>query len=260
MRQRRFASAALLALLAAAGAAQAAGNLLLIEAPPARDTLSLGASVWRLPQYPGARASDTWVLPALDYATASGLFVSTDYGVGWNFSPTKTVQAGVRLWPQFGRSSGDGPAGLQPVGLRIQAQGYANVLLADVVLLQSGLLYGAGRERNGVQLELGATSGVPLGPVQIGLGLSATWADANFRQSYFGVSGAEAQASGLRATTLGGGQLDTALTLSAEAKFDERWRLSGQLVLARLAGEVARSPLVQQRRQTSATLTLWRSF
>lgn len=260
MGDRTCMRAALGALLLATGAAQAAGNLLLIEAPPAQDTLAVGGSVWRLPQYPGARASDTLVLPALDYAAASGLFVSTDYGVGWNVSPTKALQAGVRLWPQFGRSQDDGPPGLASVGPRIQAQGYANLLLAEVVLLQSGLLYGAGRDRNGVQLELGATTGLPLGPLQIGLGLSATWADANFRQSYFGVSAGEAQASGLRVTTLGAGLLDTALTLSAEAKFDDRWRLSGQVVVARLSSEVARSPLAQQRRQTSATLTLWRSF
>jgi hypothetical protein len=38
------------------------------------------------------------------------------------------------------------------------------------------------------------------------------------------------------------------------------WRLSGQLVLARLGASAARSPVTQARRQDLATLTLWRAF
>lgn len=250
-------------MLAAAllpAAAGAAGNLLLIEAPPKQTTLALGASVWSLPQYPGARKSDTLVLPALDYQHANGFFASTDLGLGWNLSPTPAVQAGVRLWPQFGRSRKDGPVGLDPIGLRIQPQAYANLQLGEVLLLQSGLLYGAGRDRDGVQVELGATSGIPVGDSLIGIGLAASWANRAYQQSYYGVSAAESRASGLPAFSPKSGLLDTSLTVSAEVKFGPQWRLSGQLVLARLSTDTARSPVVQDRRQDLATLTLWRSF
>ncbi len=240
--------------------AGAAGNLLLIEAPPKQTTLALGASVWSLPQYPGARKSDTLVLPALDYQHANGFFASTDLGLGWNLSPTPAVQAGVRLWPQFGRSRKDSPAGLEPIGLRIQPQAYANLQVGQVLLLQSALLYGAGRDRDGVQVELGATSGIPVGDSLIGIGLAASWANRAYQQSYFGVSAAESRASGLPAFSPKAGLLDTSLTVSAEVKFGPQWRLSGQLVLARLSTDTARSPVVQDRRQDLATLTLWRSF
>jgi outer membrane scaffolding protein for murein synthesis (MipA/OmpV family) len=246
--------------LAAALPAQAAGNLLLIEAPPPKATLSLGASVWQLPQYPGAKKTDTLVLPALDWQLPNGMFVSTDTGVGWNLSSSKTVQAGVRLWPQFGRSRKDGPAGLDPIGLRIQAQGFANVQIGEVLLLQSGVLYGGGRDRDGVQVELGATSGIPIGDSLIGIGLATSWANKAYRDSYHGVTAAESRASGLAAYTPGSGMLDTSLTVSAELKFGPAWRLSGQVVLARLNTDLTRSPVVQQRRQDLATLTLWRSF
>lgn len=240
--------------------AQSAGNLLLIEAPPSRATLALGGSLWSLPQYPGAKKSDTLVLPAIDWQLPNGMFVSTDTGVGWNLSSSKTVQAGVRLWPQFGRSRKDGPAGLEPIGLRIQAQGFANLQVGEVLLLQSGVLYGAGRDRDGLQVELGATSGIPIGDSLIGIGLATSWANKAYRDSYYGVSAAESRASGLRAYQPGSGMLDTSLTVSAEMKFGADWRLSGQLVLARLNKSTAASPVVQQRRQDLGTLTLWRNF
>jgi outer membrane scaffolding protein for murein synthesis (MipA/OmpV family) len=241
-------------------AAQAAGNLLLMEAPPSQTAWSAGLSVWRLPQDPGARRHDTVVLPALDWQHPNGLFVSTDTGVGWNLSSVPTVQAGLRLWPQFGRSRKDAPPGIEPIGLRIQPEAFANVQLGSVLLLQGGLLVGAGRDRDGVQLELGATSGIPVGDDLIGIGLSATWANKAFRNDYFGVSEAEGRASGLPATAFDGGRLDASLTLSAEHRFGSHWRLSGQWVRARLSGSIARSPLVRSRRQDLGSLTLWRSF
>ena len=238
----------------------AAGNLLLIEAPPHQPTLALGASVWQMPSAPGAKKNDTLVLPALDWQLSNGLFVSTDTGVGWNLSPHKDVQAGLRLWPHFGRSRKDSPPGLDPIGLRIQPQVFANLQVGEVLLLQSGVLYGAGRDRDGLQVELGATSGIPIGDSLIGIGLAATWANKAYCNSYYGVSAADSRASGLPATQLDAGWLDTSVTVSAELKFNALWRLSGQLVLARLNKTVAASPLVQQRRQDLATLTLWRSF
>lgn len=248
------------ALLMVTVPARAAGNLMLIEAPPPKSTLAVGGSVWSLPAYPGAKKSDTLVLPALDWQLPNGLFVSTDTGVGWNLSSNKALQAGVRLWPHFGRSRKDSPAGLEPISLRIQPQAFANLLVGEVLLLQSGVLYGAGRDRDGLQVELGATSGIPIGDSLIGIGVATTWANKAYRNSYYGVSAAESRSSGLRAFALDSGWLDTSLTVSAEVKFNAQWRLSGQVVLARLNKSVAASPVAQQRSQDLATLTLWRNF
>ena len=106
------------------------------------------------------------------------------------------------------------------------SQAFANLQLGEVVLLQSGLLYGAGRDRDGLQLELGATSGIPLGGDDLlGVGLSASWANRNYRSSYFGVTAADQASSGLRAYALGAGLLDTNLTLSAEHKLGADWQI-----------------------------------
>ena len=92
------------------------GNLLLIDAPPAQDTLAVGASAWAVPRSPGSRQQATLMLPALDYERHDGWFVSTDLGVGQNLSGHRDVQAGWRLWPQFGRSTKDATPGLPAFG------------------------------------------------------------------------------------------------------------------------------------------------
>jgi outer membrane scaffolding protein for murein synthesis (MipA/OmpV family) len=260
-RRRRFRAPLTVALLG--GAAQAAlawGGLLLIESPPAATTLAVGPSVWSLPRSPGAGASQLSLLPGADLYTPGGFFASTDTGVGWNLSSRADVQAGLRLWPQFGRRQSDSPRGVDGIGHRVQAEAFANWAPLPVLLLQGGVLAGAGRHHDGVQTELGVTSGVPIGPDLLGIGLAATWANGAWRRSYFGVSAAESAASGLPAWQPGAGWQDASLTFSAEHKLGAKWRLGGQLIVARLLGAAARSPLTASPRQTAATLTLWREL
>lgn len=249
-----------LGLAAAALPARAWGSLLLIDPPPATTTLALGASVWSLPQHPGARTSQTTLLPAVDLEAANGVFASTDTGLGWNLSKRASVQAGVRLWPQFGRRARDVPPGIGAVGDRLQIEAFANVVATPALLLQSGLSWGAAHDRDGAILEIGATSGVPIGADLLGIGVAASYANSAWRQSYYGVSAQQAAASGLPETRLGAGWQDLGLTLSTEHRFGPHWRVDLQWIGARLLGAAAASPLTQARWQRSFTLDLWRTF
>jgi outer membrane scaffolding protein for murein synthesis (MipA/OmpV family) len=59
------------------------------------------------------------------------------------------------------------------------------------------LRYGAGVDRNGLLLDLGAVYSTELGPRwRLGLGAATTCGNANYQQSYFGVT--TRQAAGLR--------------------------------------------------------------
>jgi outer membrane scaffolding protein for murein synthesis (MipA/OmpV family) len=255
-----FAAVAAAALSTAALQAGAFGNLLLIEKPPEATTLAVGPSLWALPRGPGSGRTQATLLPGVDLYTPGGFFASTDTGVGWNLSQRSDLQAGLRLWPQFGRRQADAPAGIAGIGNRLQAEAFANWAPVPVLLLQSGVLAGAGRHHDGVQMELGATSGVPIGEDLLGIGVSGTWANRAWRRSYFGVSAAESAASGLPTWQPGAGWQDVSLTFSAEHKFGSKWRLSGQFIAARLLGAAARSPLTPSVRQNAATLTLWREL
>ncbi len=236
------------------------GNLLLLEAPPAQTAWSAGGSLWSLPKFPGAAPHQTTLLPAFEWRDHSGRFISTDSGVGWNFSRDKGTQFGARLWPHLGRRSGDVPAGVGTIGPRLQAEAYANHAPFEALLLQSGLLLGSGLHHDGAQLELGLTSGLPIGDDLLGIGLSTTWANGPYRRSYFGLAEAQSVASGLPAYDPGAGWTDRSLTLSFEHRFTPHWRFDVQSYRVWLASRITASPLNFSRGQQAATVSIWHDF
>ncbi|RTL44196.1 MAG: MipA/OmpV family protein [Burkholderiales bacterium] len=256
-----------LALAALSAPAQAAGSLLLLEAPPAEPSWSGGLSIRGWPRAPGSARQREALLPALDYESPSGLFAATDSGLGWNLAPrlldaddAKTWQLGARLWPQSGRSRHESPPGVEHLGSRVITQLFANAQVLPELLLQSGLSWGSGRHHNGDQLELGATSGIPIGKDLLGISLAATYANAAHQRGSFGIGPKESLASGLPVFKPHSGWQDWSIGLSAEHKFSEDWSVNGQWLHARLIGQPARSPLTHSRDQPSFIASVWHKF
>jgi outer membrane scaffolding protein for murein synthesis (MipA/OmpV family) len=229
--------------------AVAGGNLLLMEAPPASTTLAVGAGLWAWPRYPGSARDRLQVLPAVDLALANGFFASTDTGVGWNLSRQASWQYGLRLWPQWGRRGRDATPVAPAIGDRLQTEAFCNWAALPTLLLQSGLLTGAGAHRDGQQLELGATSGAPIGPDLVAIGLSATFANRAYRRAYSDAG-------------LGAGWQDATLTLGSEHRLSPTWRISGQWLLTRLSssGAQAATGAGASPWQATATVSAWREF
>lgn len=248
--------------------ARAAGSLLLLDAPPAETTWSGGLSVRGWPRAPGSGRQRYSLLPAIDYEAANGIFAATDEGLGWNLAPAllgsapaaKDWQFGLRLWPQSGRSRRESPPGVESLGTRIVTEAFANVQVLPVLLLQSGLSWGSGRHRNGGQLELGATSGIPLGDDLIGITVAATYANAAHLRGSFGLRASESRNSGLPTWQPSAGWQDWSVALSGEHKFSADWSVSGQWLHARLVGQAAASPLTHSRDQPSFIVSLWHRF
>ncbi|MET0517621.1 MAG: MipA/OmpV family protein [Burkholderiaceae bacterium] len=255
----------LLPLIAAlqCGGAHAAGGLLLIDAPPAQDDrLALGPALLSYPRAPGSGRMKTLWIPGVDFYSSLGGFASTDIGAGWNFSRRDDLQWGPRLWPVTGRSdAASRQRGLDDIGTRLGKGLFLNYAPLEFLILQSSLLAGSGRHGDGVQAEAGVTVGAPIGEAALlGLSLGATWANGAHLRSYYGVTPQAAAAGGLPVYTPGAGWLDVNLALNSEFRFNARWKLSGQLMAARLRGDAARSPVTSTREQNSASLTLWYQF
>ncbi|MBM0107652.1 MipA/OmpV family protein [Steroidobacter sp. S1-65] len=77
------------------------------------------------------------------------------------------------------------------------------------------------------------------------LELSGTWSDEDYTQAYFGITPAQARASGLREFAAGSGMKDAEAALSLHYMLTEHWRVTGRLAYKRLLGDAADSPLVE---------------
>lgn len=250
-------------LLSTVTAAHAMGGLFLIDSPPKQDwTFSAGPSVLGFPEAPGSSKTKVLAIPGIDFYAPNGIFASTDDGLGWNLSKRDDLQAGVRLWPVFGRDNdGSRRRGLQDIGTRLGKGVFLNWAPWEFLTLQSSVLYGSGRGSDGLQVEAGATVGTRVGPnALLGLTLGTTWANGAHVRSYYGVTPAETAAGGLPTYRPGSGLIDVNLALTGEYKFDERWRLSGQVLGARLMGDAKRSPVTLTKYPETFSLTLWYKF
>jgi outer membrane scaffolding protein for murein synthesis (MipA/OmpV family) len=256
-----------LALSCPAGAAHAAGSLLLLDSPPAATTWSGGVSVRGWPRAPGSARQRDGLQPAFDYESPNGVFLATDAGLGWNLAPVllngdaaKDWQFGARIWPQAGRPRQESPPGVDSLGTRVVGEAFANVQALPVLLLQSGLSYGSGRHHDGAQLEIGATSGIPLGADLLAVTVAATYANAAHLRGNFGVRPGEARNGHLQEWHPGSGWQDWSVALSGEHKFSADWSVNGQWVHARLIDQAAKSPLTRSRTQPSFIFSLWHQF
>lgn len=80
-----------------------------------------------------------------------------------------------------------------------------------------------------------------------GAGLGATWVSGSFNRTYFGVTPADAAASGLPAYSPGGGLEQLTGWLALIWQLDKHWYGGAMVYGQRLAGAAADSPIVTQR-------------
>lgn len=86
------------------------------------------------------------------------------------------------------------------------------------------------------------------------LGVSATWGNARYMQTHFGITPTGAATVGTLPYQLGGGWEGVHAAWNASTALSTNWVLFGGVGLSQLRGDAARSPLVSRRTTTSATL------
>lgn len=252
-----------LTLLLSDVASAAGGNILIDPAPKEGYTLAIGSSFLVAAAYPGSSRYKISTFPGVDFYSSTGLFLSTDEGFGWNISARDDLQAGFRLWAQAARNSGDSPrlTGMGKIGPRLEKGAFLNYQPYEFLVLQGSVRHGGGVKGDGLLLELGATTGLPLGErAIIGVSLGVTWANRAYSQSYFGVTEEQARYSSLPITSMQSGLQDINLGISSEYRIDRNWKLGGLLNGARLLDNAARSPITECRLQSIFSITLWRIF
>lgn len=253
------------ALLALPGAthAQNFDAVRLVFAAPGQDGGAYGAAVVASPKYPGADSGRVALYPALDYQWANGWFAGTTNGVGVNLSAHPLQQYGVRATLDLGRpeSRSSVLTGMGDVEIRPEIGVFFNQLWPTGSAFTSSLRYGSGHSRKGLVIDLGAGTSWALSPaLSLGAGVGATWANAEHNGAYFGVTAAQAAASGHAPYSAGAGVRDVRAGGSLTYRFNPQTSLTGVLGVSLLQGDAKSGPLVRDKSGVNGVLYLARAF
>ncbi|MDQ1815299.1 MipA/OmpV family protein [Massilia sp. CCM 9210] len=139
-------------------------------------------------------------------------------------------------------------SGMDVVGARLQAGGFVNVYLSPSLRLTNSVLYGGGRDANGVLWNLGiqhvAQQFSPHHSVSLSAGVSVV--NRHHNTSFFGVSPAESLRSGNPAYAPGGGLNGASAGLRWHWALSPSWLLINNVQATRVLGAAQKSPLVER--------------
>ena len=270
-------------VLAVSGSAASAQTPTTNPMPDGSRDMYAGLGVVSAPRYEGADSRKTSALPVLQVQWSNGVFIS-GMSAGMHLSSSPTVEYGplLAIHPRRTESGtggrvggvdatpssthaptkefetlklGNPLAGMDEIKLRPELGAFFNYYLAPEWRLTSSVLAGAGNDRTGVRAEVGiqrlAMQLAPHHTVSVSAGVSL--ANRAYQQSYFGVTGPQAYASGNREYHPEGGLKDVHVGARWNWALSPSWMLTSNVQASRLAGDARRSPLVE--RPTNVTVS-----
>lgn len=272
-------------VLAVSGSAASAQTPTTNPMPDGSRDMYVGLGAISAPRYEGADSRKVSALPLLQVQWSHGLFIS-GMSAGMHLSERPTVEYGPlltlhasrdesglggeigafensSLMPSLipeplSRSSGNPLVGMDKIDARLQVGGFFNYYLAPQWRFTSSLVYGAGIDRDGVQLQLGAQRLAAQITQHHTLSFSAgaTVANRAYNQSYFGVSPAQARTSGNAVYTADSGLKDLRLGVRWNWALTPSWMLTSNVQVLRLMGDARRSPLVERPNHLTVSTAL----
>jgi MipA family protein len=217
------------------------------------------------PRYQGSDESKTTAHPGFEYRWSNGLFVGgTDGLVGFQFNAKPQLQLGVALGVDEGRKASKSRhlAGMGDITERGTLNLYAKAAVNDQLNLSSSVQIGAGSSGNkGGLLKVGASYGVSLAPAtRMIFNVGASLANADYMQHYFGVSAAQASASGYKRYTPDSGLRDVTVGIDFQHQLSSEWMLFTRLSSTTLSKAAKNSPIVRKATSQSAFAGVAYSF
>lgn len=221
--------------------------------------VTLGGGAASVPRYEGAATNRIRFVPLLDIERGR-FFAGTVRGIGYNLSDSQNIQYGPRLTlaPRRWQNADARLNGMTDLGYAAEAGAYFNARFAPWYLSSS--LTSSSR---GTRLELGSGYEMKLAPTdKLRLGLDLNWGNSKYMQTYFGVSGAEAAASGGVLTTYnaGSGTKDYQLKANWTHAYNRQWFSNAGVSFKRLAGSAQNSPLTMRRSTNTASFVVGYRF
>jgi outer membrane scaffolding protein for murein synthesis (MipA/OmpV family) len=235
-----------------------------LDAPPRGDGEGrVGLAAIGAYKYMGSDERRYLLLPTLDYRWANGWFAGMGNGIGYRFASPPQFQYGVRLTGDFGRKEHRSAAlrGLGDVEIRPEVGGFFNMHLSRELSLSSSVRYGAGNDRKGLLVDLGAHYGLQVAPQwRLGGSVSATYANRNYMQGYFGITPEQSANSGYAVQSAGAGVRDVRVGGALIYIIDRDWAATLAVSAGMLQGDAKRSPIAREDQPVTAVLAVGYSF
>lgn len=170
-----------------------------------------------------------------------------------NVSPFSGWEFGPLVGWRSGRDDveNDRVDALRDIDDSVEVGAFIKVSLHELVHPSDELAFGidvktgTGGDGKGTTVSFGPSySFSPLDRLRIGLGISATFADGDYAETYFSIDNANAARSGLSAFDAEGGLKDIGLKLDVGYQLTEHWGVMGFAGYTQLVGDAADSPIV----------------
>ena len=220
----------------------------------------IGAGVMYRPKYEGSGEMEILPVPFVS-ATLFDRLTLDPSGIGLKAYERGPFELDVKVGYDLGRSEDDSD----------DLRGLGDIDAAATIGGRASLNYGPATFFVSVDQMIGGSDGLVgkagvefTQPVTetiiLGAGASATLADKNYMDAYFGIDAGQAARSGHQTYKAGAGVKSIDLSVSATYLINEDWILRGEQTLGILVGDAADSPVVKQTLQSSSLLTLGYRF
>ena len=254
-------------------AAFAAGAFVLVMASPAfaqdddggstRTRIGLGGQAH--PNFPGSDEFD--ITPMFDFDRAKGdepfRFEGPDDSFGFALVRSRGIRVGPVVNFEGSRDADDVGALLPKVKFSLEPGGFVQFDLSDSFRLRGELRKGVTGHKGWIALA-GADYVARDGDNWLfSIGPRVSWSNDRYQDAWFGITPADAIASGLPAYDPGGGIHAVGVTASFETQLSPRWGIQTYAKYDRLVGDAADSPIVTvlgSRDQFSGGLGLTYTF
>lgn len=224
-------------------------------------TFVLGAGAQVAPSYEGSDKFSVTPGPFVSINWRDRVFLDMERGIGVNVVRTDALRLGVSVGLAPGRDEDD----------EDHLKG-----LGDIDTAARGHVFGSysfGMWQIGLDVakDFGGSEGLQIRPdisVKVPLseswtltsGISATWADNDYMQSFFGVSPAQSRNSGLDRFDAGAGFKSVDFNVGLRWTFSESWFAMANVGVGVLLGDAADSPITESQVQPSVGLAVGYRF
>jgi len=235
------------------------------------NVLTLGGGVDVAPRYSGSDKSRVGAAQVVDYAMANGFFISTTRGVGYgnnignlDYSAAVSYRTGRKDKDVSSDSISSGSDYLRGMGdikgsaIVVPGLGYK---VTDWLHLQLQAEVPVSERDNGEAVHFGIISPLYISPKnEVTLALTSSWGSDKYMQTYYGVSAAQAAASGFARHDAGAGIYAYSLNLDWTHRLTSRWSVLAAAGVTQLTGDAADSPIVQRKTSPTGSLKVTYSF